>query len=147
MALKFTLKTKRIEFADGDYVEVRGLALPDIVQLVECHTETVTGLFDRFTGRDPNSFTEEEAGSLALNLASAFPGIAAHVIALGADAIDEIDTINKLPIDVQAEALEAISNLTFAMQGGVKNFAETVTRIAGGANGLVAQMKAKKLPT
>lgn len=141
MALKITLKTERIDFADGDFIEVRGLGVPDIMQLVEVHSETVSDLFDQFTGRDPNSITIDDLDQVPMALATRCPAIVAHVIALAADAQDQMDVVAKLPIDVQVAALEKIGTLTFGMQGGVKNFVETVTRIARGADGLIKEVK------
>lgn len=141
MALKFSMKKERVPFADGDYVEVRGLSLPDLSTLVDAHLETVTDLFNKFTGRDPNSFTNADAGTLARELVVKFPAICTHVIALAADVIDHFDDVAKLPPDVQVASLEKIATLTFQMQGGLGNFVETVLRIAKGANGLSDQIK------
>lgn len=140
MALKYTPKTERIEFADGDFIEVRGLSVPDIQQLVEVNMETARDLFDQFSGRAENSFTLDDATSLARHLVTTAPAIMAHVIALGADSTDQFDVIKTLPLDVQMAALEKIAKLTFAMQGGAKNFVETVLRISEGVNGLKGEL-------
>ena len=143
MALKFTLKTERVEFADGDYVEVRGLALPDISALVDAHTATAVEIFDRFTGRAADPFTNDDAGTLAKELLLKFPAISTHVIALAADAVDKFDEIKLLPPDVQVACLEKIGNLTFQMQGGLGNFVETVLRLVRAGNGLSAKLKSR----
>lgn len=144
MALKFSIKKERIEFSDGDYVEVRGLALPDISALVDAHTATAVELFDKFTGRDADSFTDNDAGTLARELLIKFPAISTHVIALAADAVDQYDNIALLPPDVQVAALEKIAALTFQMQGGLGNFVETVLRLVKGANGLSTKLKSPR---
>jgi hypothetical protein len=145
MALKYTPKRAKIEFSDGDYVEVRGLSLPDLRILYETHAETVTSLFDKFTGRDPDNFSIEDLSLLAQVLVVEFPAIVAHVIALGADEPEQFETIATLPIDVQASALEKIAHLSFAMQGGAKNFAEIVVRMGEGVSGLKGEVKQKNL--
>lgn len=141
MALKFTLKTERVEFAGGDYVEVRGLALPDISALVDAHADTAVEIFNKFTGRDADAFTEGDAATLARELLLKFPAVSSHAIALAADAVDQYDAICLLPPDVQISALEKIGKLTFQMQGGLGNFVETVLRLMQGANGLSAKVK------
>lgn len=140
MAIKFTVKTERVDFGDN-FVEVRGLSLPDISALVDAHTMTAVELFDKFTGRDKDSFTDADAATLARELVVKFPAICAHVIALAADAVDDYDLIKKLPADVQISALEKTAALTFQMQGGLGNFLETVLRLAKGANGLSDKLK------
>lgn len=136
MTLKFTPKRKRIEFSDGDYIEVRGLNVPDISKLVETHRESAIMLYNKFTGLDAQPFTEDESSALATILVTTVPAVVAHVIAMACESEDQFELITQLPMDVQVSALEAISNLTFTMQGGVKNFVETVLRISEGVNGL-----------
>jgi len=141
MPVKFTAKYERIAFDEDNYLDIRGLNLPDISALVDAHADTVSGLFDKFTGRDAQSFGTADAATLARELIVTFPAVCAHIVALAADAIDEFDTIKTLPIDVQVTALEKIANRTFAMQGGLGKFLETVLRMAQGANGLTAKSK------
>lgn len=144
MALKFSIKTARVEFSGADdeanFVEVRGLNLPDIAKLVEAHTNTCIELYDKFVGRDPDSFSAADAATLGRELILKFPAICSDVIAIAADAEDQLADIKKLPPDVQVASLEKIANLTFAMQGGLGNFVEIVTRMASGANGLKEKM-------
>ena len=145
MALKFTLKKERVEFADDDFVEVRGLALPDISALVDAHADSAVEIFNKFTGRDPNSFTEGDAAAVGRELLLKFPAISTHAIALAADAVDQFDEIKLLPPDVQIACLEKIGKLTFQMQGGLGNFAETVLRLVREANGLSAKLKSPRI--
>lgn len=142
MALKFARKTETISFADGDgELTLHGLALPEITVLVDAHKETVSQLFDKFTGRDPNSFTMEDAGSVAMAMVLQFPPIVAHVIALAADATEQFDEVGQLPLDVQVAALEKTALLTFSMAGGPKHFLEMIVRIAKGVSGFVESAK------
>lgn len=139
MGMKYTLKTERIEFGEDDWIEVRGLGLPDIMQLFDANGDSVQAVYDKFVGLDPNSISEEAAAdplALAGSLAQMFPALIAHVIALAADVTDSLYHVSKLPIDVQAAALEKIFKLTFAMSGGPKKFLETVVRMAGSVSGL-----------
>lgn len=144
MALKFIPQTKKIEFTGGE-ITVRGLSYPDLAQLVEAHRGTATELYERFTGiRKQDAITADDAGSIAQEVVTKMPMIAAHVVALAADVPDEFETVIRLPIDVLTSALEATALLTFAMEGGAKNLLETVTRIAAGANRLTDDIKSPR---
>ncbi len=143
MSFKNTLnRTKRIEFGEDGHIEVRGLALPDIHQLVAVNYDEIAPLFDRFTGRDAsNPITADDIDNgIMVDLVAKFPAIAAHVIALAADEPAAFSDIMKLPLGVQVAALEAIGTMTFSAPGGLKNFLETVLAVARGANGLRNQM-------
>lgn len=118
-----------ITFTGGKFT-VRGLALTDTTQLVALHKDSISGIFDQFSGRKVDTIQTNEMVDVALALVEHSPALVAHIIALAADAIDDFDSIRKLPIDVQVEAIERIAKLTFALEGGVKKFAETVIRLS-----------------
>lgn len=141
MALTFTLQSEVIEFPGGS-LTVRGLSLPDVTKLVTVHREPITDLFNRYSGRDGEQITLGEASDIGFSLVMRAPVIAAHVIALAADAEDRMDTAGTLPVDVQVLALEKIAKLTFAMEGGPKKFVEMVVRIAKGMTETVKTLRA-----
>lgn len=142
MALNFILRKRKIEFDDGENsIEVRGLSVSDVSILIETHRDTAERLFDKFTGRHPDSISMDEAADVALGMVTSFPTVMAHVIALAADANDRIGDVVQLPVDVQVAALEAVAALTISMTGGLKNFVEMVLRMAQGANHLVTELK------
>lgn len=126
---KYSPPQETITFAGGEFT-VRGLALTDTTQLVSMHKDKISEIFDQFSGRTPDTIQTSEMVDLALALVEHSPALVAHIIALAADALDEFDSIRKLPIDVQVAAIEKICELTFAMGGGAKKFAETVIRLS-----------------
>ncbi|AEG53115.1 phage pre-tape measure protein [Sinorhizobium meliloti] len=138
MPLNYTLKYDSIKFTGGE-LSVRGLTVPDITQLVHIHQDAALSIYDRF--KDPKMLGEGSVESVAQELLGKFPSVVAHLIALAADEPHRLDDYAKLPIDVQVAALEKIAILTFAMEGGLKNFIETVTRIAASAGGLTDQLR------
>lgn len=140
MALKRTLITETILFNGGE-ITVRGLTVPDISQLVQVHQDTAKSIYDRFSGKNADALSEQTVESLALEILGQFPAAVAHLIALCGDEPELIAEYAKLPVDVQVAALEKIAVLTFAMEGGVKNFVETVTRIAASAGGLSKDLR------
>ncbi len=141
--MKYTLKTETINFEGGEII-VRGLTVPDITQLVQVHQDSAVAIYEKFTGKNANQLTEQTVESVALELLGKFPSAIAHLLYL-CDAEREpestVDVYAGLPVDVQVAALEAIATLTFAMQGGLKNFVETVARIAANAGGLSKELR------
>lgn len=65
------------------------------------------------------------------------PKLVGEVIALSAREPDAVEEASQLPFPVMLEALEKVFRVTFATEGGVKSFAETVIRVA---NSLTAAM-------
>lgn len=141
--MKYTLKTEPVTF-DGGEIVVRGLTVPDITQIVQVHQESATAIYEKFSGKDAAALSEQTVESVALELLGKFPAAIAHLLYL-CDAEREpealIEVYATLPVDVQAAALEKIATLTFAMQGGLKNFVETVVRITASASGLSKELK------
>lgn len=134
MALKFALKTAKIEISGPEnYVEVRGLSLNDVVQLVMLHREVIEELFNRFSGRDPDDITEADAAQTIMEMVEKAPGMVAHIIALAADALDQYDTVVQLPVGVQVTCLEKIGEFTFATGGGPKKLLGMALKMAGNA--------------
>ncbi len=146
MALNYTLNTDTVLWPGPNGVtnsmEVRGLTVPDITQLVDVHQGAALSVYNRFTGKDPSiGLTEQTVETIALDLLGKFPSVVAHVLALSGDEPERIEDYARLPIDVQVAALEKVAILTFAMQGGLKNFVETVARIAASAGGLTETLR------
>lgn len=147
--MKYTLKTETINFEGGE-ITVRGLTVPDITQLVQVHQDSAVSIYERFSGKDAASLSETTVESLALEMLGKFPAAIAHLLWL-CDAEREegtpVDDYAVLPVDVQVAALEQIAGITFAMQGGLKNFVETVVRISANAGGLSKELKKPQLST
>lgn len=151
MALKYTLKTKRIwidQQAD-EYIEVRGIGLSEAAQLLSGHTEQATMLFDKLTApkvKGKTALSEINIEKLLSDMIVSAPAMVTHLIALASDETEQFDLISKLPVDVQFLAVEAIATLTFASNGGTKNFLETVFRMLASTNGLADQLRNAKIP-
>lgn len=141
--MKYTLKTEAVKFEGGEIV-VRGLTVPDLSQLVEVHQDSAVAIYEKFSGKNPEALSEQTVESVALEILGKFPSAIAHLLYL-CDAEREpdatVEPYASLPIDVQVAALEKIATLTFAMQGGVKNFVETVVRLVANAGGLSKELR------
>lgn len=141
--MKHTLKTETLEFEGGE-IKLRGLTVPDITQLVSVHQDSAVAIYAKFSGKNAEQLSEQTVESVALDLIGKFPSVIAHTLYLcdaerGQDA--SIDDYAALPIDVQVSALEKVATRTFAMEGGLKNFVETVIRIAASAGGLTKELR------
>lgn len=75
-----------------------------------------------------------------------FPDLLAAFVAIAADEFTEeaIETVKRLPITAQAEALEGIFMLTFASEADLKKFTELLTRgaeaVAGALTGVTTTL-------
>lgn len=118
--LNYTLKTDKVMDGDEVIVTVRGLSPTDIVQLIQINRPAIEELFNRFSGREPETIDDADVAEAGLSMIEAAPGLVAHIIALAADALDQFDQVLVLPVGVQVEALEKIGKLTFSAGGGPK---------------------------
>lgn len=138
MAYSFTLTTERVEF-EGGYLTVRGLSLPDLIELVNVNRNSAIAIYDKISGRNKDGFTSDDVSGIIQEIAVAFPHMLTHALVLAADAAGEptaFEDFSRLPLDVQVTAAEKAVAKTFQMSGGLKNFIETVNRIAASVGGL-----------
>jgi len=134
MPLIYTLNYETIKFTGGE-LSVRGLALPEINQLVAVHTEAAMSLFGEIQAKAAKD-QQLDIGEMIFDVLNRFQAAVAHAIALAADAPDQVAVAAQLPMDVQLAAIEKIAVLSFAMDGGAKKFWETVQNLALAKGGL-----------
>lgn len=116
MALKYKAKTAKIVEDDHFEIELHGLSLNDITQLVMINRSAIETLFDQVSGRDVSDIGDREVRGVMMDAVENAPALVAHVIALSAKALDEYDTIAELPIGLQIECLVKIGELTFTRE-------------------------------
>jgi len=128
-----------IELSDGQSFDVRAISTNDLMTMVSEHGPTLGLLFAKLTSgsREPGSLTNDTVQQLIFDLAQEFPMLAAEVIALAADAYDEegVAMARDLPVTTQVLAIEKVFHLTFASEGDVKKFMESLTRMLVGVSG------------
>lgn len=145
MALKYTVKTKDVK--DGDEVvgTVHGLSFNAIVGLINLNRDVVETLFNKFSGRDAESVTEEEIASTGMEMLETAPVFVAQVIAAATDAFENydpeaedalnpLDTILSMPLGLQLAFLQEIMPLTFNAGGGVKKMLALALKASQGAS-------------
>lgn len=91
-----------VEIAEGKFLDVNPISLPQIVQLIADHKEAFLSLY-------VSSQVSKPDYSLFLTVA---PALVADVIAMGSNRQDEIKDIKRMPGTVQLIALEAIWRLS-----------------------------------
>lgn len=128
----FSIPSRTILSAETKVMEVRGLSFADISGLLDHHREDIDRMIALWKGFDSEEMTQRDASSLlseyGLQLLHNAPGIVANIIAVCADAPDQVDIIARLPVSVQVQAIEAIVDLTSNDFGGV---APMLGKIAG----------------
>lgn len=130
---------KPVELSDGQRFDVRAVSTNDLMILVAEHGPTLGLIFGKLTdaGQKPGSISTDTIQKLIFDLAREFPDIAAEVIALAADAYDPdgVAMARDLPLPAQVQAIELVFGMTFASEGEVKKFVESLTRMLVGVSG------------
>lgn len=124
-------------------ITVRGIALDDIMKLFRVHGPDLIKLYDNLT-KDKAKIENGDSAQIVLQAAEQFPDMVADLIVLATDSPSTKAAhavAKRLPITVQLKAMEAITRLTLEDHGGVGELVETLLRMFGGVNGLVANLR------
>lgn len=124
----FLPPSSEIKYNDDVVMTVRGLSLVDVSYLVSRHRadlEKVFSLYQSFSQADPSiadgaALSDATIISYGYELLREAPGILANIIAVGADARDQVENIARLPATIQIDALKAVCTLTIEDFGGLK---------------------------
>lgn len=126
-----------IKVPDNEDLVVRGLGVDSIMFLVRHHRETLEVLFNK---AQSGEFAAADADAIALELISSSGIMVGMIIACGAGEPDQWQKAMQLPVSIQAEALLQIGTLTFAAEGGVGKFMQTVLKVMSGMAALPAEL-------
>ena len=108
---------------------VRGLGLADIAYIVRLHSPTLADLYAQAIG----GTLPDNVHEIAINMLGDFAPLAGLVIACSMDEPQNAALAAKLPLSVQAEALEKIMGLTLIASGGLEKLVEIVAKAMGSA--------------
>lgn len=123
MGLKnLRLPSAEINVPGGESFTVRGLSTVELEDLYRNNKESVSELFDKYMSGDD----EPNWNMLISDTLRLAPGLIAEVIAIGADAPEDVDVVQKFPPGLQMKALERIGALTFSLDTEGKNLLEIV---------------------
>ena len=110
-------------------ISVRGLNLDDLKRLVAAHLDDLRELARLLKGAQEQVFATLAQDGLILKLATEIPALAHEIIAIAADQPDDSSAAARLPLGLQARALDHILRLTFEDIGGPKAFAATILNL------------------
>lgn len=111
----------------GSSFFVEGLTLDSISRLIQQHLPDLEAIFELF--KNAEKVEQADLTNLATALVQAAPGLAANIIALGANEPDAAPNAAKLPAPLQIELILKIGDLTFKETGGVKKSMEMVVAL------------------
>lgn len=140
MALKYTVKSRKIMDGDDEVGSVHGLSLNHIVGLINNNRPAVEALFSKF--QDKPEMSDEEVANIGTDMIEQAPVLVAQIIAFATDAYDDyvevegvlspLDTILSMPIGLQLSFLQEIGDLTFSAGGGAKKMLALALKAARG---------------
>jgi len=133
MALKeLRLPTETVEVPGSGEFTVRGLSLVDTKPLVRKHAGELSSLFNLISNSQKSGEIDiEDAALTAARFLDQAPALMADIIAIASGEEDAFEAALQLPIPVQVDALTKIGRLTFASEGSVKKFLQTVIVMMG----------------
>jgi hypothetical protein len=129
MALSEYVPVKESVSFSGGSAEVRGLAADDLSVLLANHLPDLDNLMRMYESKVSDDVKVAAVMQYCIQIVRDAPGLAAHVIALASDEVDQVDMARKLPLAVQTKLLQKIVQLTFAEAGGPKNFLDSLKGI------------------
>lgn len=122
-----------IKVPGNEDIVVRGLGIDSVMFLIRHHREPLELLF---TKAQNGEISTENAEAFAVEMISASGIMCGMIIACGAGEPEEWQKAMQLPVSIQAEALFQIGLLTFAAEGGVEKFMQTVVSVMSGVAAL-----------
>lgn len=142
MALKYSVKTRKIMDGADEIATVHGLSLNAIVGLINLNRSAVEALFESFSGK--SEVDDEQLASLGMDMIESAPIMVAQIIAAATDAYENyvavegettpLDTILDMPVGLQLAFLQEIGELTFAAGGGAKKVLALALKAAQGGS-------------
>lgn len=128
MALKDIIaKRREIPAPGGETFTVGAIDLTIAIGLFASREAEIKSLFDE--AQRQGLTKNPDPTQIALMLLKLAPDFVAEAIAWAAGEPEAAPNVRAFPIGVQIEAIEAIFDLTFEAEGGVKKLGETVVRL------------------
>jgi len=141
------IKRAKVELADGQSFDVRGLAAMDVMALVHTHGKALALAFGKVMAQGKGQpISEELVRKLLASVGSDAPDVLAAIIALAGDAYDEkgIQTAAQLPFLTQVAAGTAIFHLSFTSETEVKKLVDS---LATAATAISASLTGTTMPS
>lgn len=126
-----------IKVPNNDDLVVRGLGIDSVMFLIRHHRDMLEDLFNKTQSGEIDLGNAEK---FAVNLISESGVLCGMIIACGAGEPENWQLAMQLPVSIQVEALYQIGVLTFAAEGGVEKFMQTVLSVMSGVAALPASL-------
>lgn len=117
----YTVPTAVVALSGGQ-VEVRGLSLEDLAILLRNHMGDLDKLILTFAHEVRSDVAISALVQHAVPVIREAPGLVSNLIALAADAPDEVDKVRRMSLAAKQKIIEKIAELTFEEAGGAKKF-------------------------
>jgi hypothetical protein len=134
MALKGYAKsqpTEPVELPGGDSFAVRGLSFVDMKALLVKYSGEIASIFDLMAHGKKGALDFESAAATAADFIQKFPAVAAEIIVIASGEEAAFEDALALPFPVQTDAVQKIVRMTFATEGSVKKFIQTISALIG----------------
>jgi hypothetical protein len=120
---------RKIEFDGGD-LQVRAISLQDVAMILDSHQYVV----DRIASiiRESGVIDERMLIDTIMEIVRESPILAANIICICSDEMDAMEAAIKLPAPVQLQIFQAISEITFKDEAGLKKFVADVMSLIRG---------------
>jgi hypothetical protein len=146
---------RKIDLPNGGFFTVRGIAISDISRIVRSNSHDLEGFFMKWAGEqqaihkspDPKFAAKGLATKFGKDLLAGAPDLAADIIAHASDEPAMSHRVKMLPFPVQLEALDAIAELTFNGEDGIKKAVEAVIKMLRGATSLAESQNLSEIGT
>lgn len=143
--LDIKIRRETVEYDENQSFEVRAVSVNDLMTLVAENGPTLAMVWGRMQAEadDLNGLSGDDVRNIITTLAGEFPEIVSSLIALAADSYSEAGTIMAAQLDLttQITAIEKIFYMTFRSEAELKKLAESLTRMAMGMSGALAQVR------
>jgi hypothetical protein len=125
-------KRRTVSFNGGEF-SVRAVSLPDLAGLISRNHEVIDHLAAVVQAQQELDFSDAQAVfDIVFNVIKESPFLVADLITSCSDEAGVYETVFRMPVTVQIEALEGIADLTFADAVALKNFVAAIRRLIAG---------------
>ena len=134
--------TEAVRVDDEQSFDVRGLSFADILSVFQKNTVQTRALFREVVGGlSESGLTADSIMAVASKAATEVPEVVAALVAHAADQPENADTVLRLPMLVQLNAIEKVIALTFTSEAELEKLVEIVTSVAGKLLGSLTMLR------
>ena len=136
------IATETVEY-NGGSIEVRGIAVADMMAAVRIHGPVMAMIFAKVQDRSDLGLDQESFQRVMGDVMKEAPEVVAAIIALAADEYNDtgVDLAGKFPAPVQIECAMAIFRMTFESESMLEKLVESVIEMMAGISGALNKVQ------